>query len=85
MLILSLLLLALVAFKLYGYLFIGGRPTKGVFDLQFDKRRTQIYLKINEWKMCRYTTAHSQNILHGFLLDGGFLVFNATFNNQFYW
>ena len=48
MLILSLLLLALVAFKLYGYLFIGGRPTKGVFDLQFDKRRTQIYLKINE-------------------------------------
>ena len=31
--------------------------------------------------MCRYTTAHSQNILHGFLFDGGFLVFNATFNN----
>jgi hypothetical protein len=34
---------------------------------------------------CRYTTVHSQNILHGFLfvclLDGGFLVFNATFNN----
>jgi hypothetical protein len=31
------------------------------------KGRTQIYLKINEWKMCRYTTVHSQNILHGFL------------------
>jgi hypothetical protein len=34
---------------------------------------------------CRYTTVHSQNILHGFLFvclfDGGFLVFNATFNN----
>ena len=30
---------------------------------------------------CRYTTAHSQNILHGCLFDGGFLVFNATFNN----
>jgi hypothetical protein len=30
------------------YFDIGGRPTKGVFDLQFDKRRTQIYLKINE-------------------------------------
>jgi hypothetical protein len=34
---------------------------------------------------CRYTTVDSQNILHGFLFvclfDGGFLVFNATFNN----
>jgi hypothetical protein len=39
MLILSLLLLALVAFKLYGYLFIDGHLTKGVFDLQFDKRK----------------------------------------------
>jgi hypothetical protein len=29
----------LLAFKLYGYLFIGGRLTKGVFDLQFDKRK----------------------------------------------
>jgi hypothetical protein len=28
--------------------------------------------------MCRYTTAHSQNILHGCLFDGGFLVLNAT-------